>query len=75
MTRPDPIFKISWETSQIFKYSSEIRSDLLFLVTEGNSLQLRNNLFALSESMEITTKRMAMTRKLFNISNDYYLFH
>ena len=69
------IFKISWETNQIFKYSWEIRSDILFLVAEGNSLQLRNNLFTLSESMEIRTKGMTMTRKLFSISNDYYLFH
>ena len=75
MTRPNQIIKFSWETNQIFKCLWEIRSDLLFLVTEGNSLQLRNNLFALSESMEITTKGMTMTRKLFHISNDYYLFH
>ena len=75
MVRPNPIIKISWETNQIFKYSWEIRSDILFLVTEGNFLQLRNNLFALSESMEITTTGMTMTRKLFNISNNHYLFH
>ena len=48
MTRPNQIFKYSWE----------IRSDILFLVTEGNSLQLRNNLFTLSRNVEIGTKGM-----------------
>ena len=71
MTKP----KYSWETNQIFKYSWEIHSDILFLVTEGNSLQWRNNLFVLSRNMEITTKGITMTGKPFPISNDYYLFH
>ena len=59
----------------IFMQSKATFSDILFLVTVGNSLQLRYKSNAVSENMEITTKRMIMTRNPFNISNEYYLFH
>ena len=59
----------------IFMQSKATFSDILFLVTVGNSLQLRYKSNAVSENMEVTTKRMIMTRNLFNISNEYYLFH
>ena len=61
--------------NKILKYSWEIHSDILFFVTEGNSQQLINNSYALSEHMEITSKGKTMARNSFNITNESYLFH